>query len=112
MELTLEQSWIVRGRYYGFPECCISGFLEYCAKLDDLLEKKDFTGFKLLKDSKLDNPLLGTGYVPCSKCESKRPSELTATISKSRRARLPFPETEEYEVELEHIQSMIEELLK
>lgn len=90
---TLKESWTIRGRYYGFPECCIQSFLTL-----------SHVGGP---DRKLD----GTGYIPCLDCNEKSEEELIAQITANRKSRLPFPKTEKDKIENEHLHSIIKDLL-
>lgn len=66
--------WVILGRFFGYPECCINAF-------------KNFE--HIGGDSrKLD----GTGYIPCATCNKKSTKFLIDVINKKRISRLPFPE--------------------
>lgn len=87
---TLDESWKIRGRYYGYPECCIESFIN----LEHL--------------GSPDRKLKGTGYVPCAKCDSKTEVELIDIINSNRKAPRPFPREERDD---SHMMSIIQELI-
>lgn len=91
-EYTLEESWTIRGRYYGFPECCIESFLT------------------LSHVSGPDRKLDGTGYVPCLKCNEKSEEELIQIINSNRRSPRPFPE-DNWDLDEAHIGEILQELI-
>lgn len=70
----MSNTWLIRGRYYGYPECCIQSFLN----LDHLSDPEP-------------RKLKGTGYVPCKACNKKSEKKLIETIQSMRRALVPFP---------------------
>lgn len=67
-------SWDVFGKYYGFPQCCISEFHTDIHQLEGVPRK-----------------LNGSGYIPCSACNEKTEEELIATINSNRFEAQAFP---------------------
>lgn len=63
--------YLLLGKKYGYPECCINEFITY----SNLRTHSKF----------LDRKLHGTGYKPCLACNNKySENELIANINKNR----------------------------
>lgn len=63
---------VLQGKWYGYPRCCIREYIR-----DNFSDYKD--------DTRLGRKLIGTGYIPCSKCNSKYSTqELVDNINKNR----------------------------
>lgn len=92
IKFTLKESWLIRGRYYGYPDCCIQAFLE----LEHLSDPEP---------RKLD----GTGYVPCKDCNAKSEEDLKHMIQSKRKALMPFPN--ENKEDESHLNSVVKELI-
>lgn len=58
------KGWYLHGKYYGYPNCCIEAFL-------------------LGKQSQ-NSVFSGTGFLPCSECNKKNPSEVVKIINTNR----------------------------
>lgn len=93
---TIPESWTIRGRYFGFPECCIQEFLP----------RIDMSTEDMLKEEprKLD----GTGYMPCSVCNEKPEAELIKVINSNRRSPQAFPIEE---IDEKHMSSILKDLV-
>lgn len=74
-----QKHWIAQGIKFGYPLCCI---VEFCA-LEHLKDKKP-------------RQLEGTGYVPCSQCNTEFGlMQLVSHINETRDPSLmPFPNEE------------------
>lgn len=83
--------WVFSGLFYGYPLCCIKEFNE--------LKHLHLKHFKLI----------GTGYVPCSKCRSKSKAELIKVITDNRFDPKPFPEESEWDEREEFVKRLIKE---
>lgn len=70
-----------RGIFLGYPKCCVKEFMDILeGNIPEDLEKRK---------------LRGTGYVPCSECNSKyTEKELIDRIDSARRVDLVFPQNE------------------
>lgn len=73
-----DNSWLIKGKYYGYPVCCIKSFVE----------------LKHLK-KEWPNKFAGTGYIPCEACAKHLTMlEMQANINANRDKGLaPFPAT-------------------
>lgn len=77
----LDPYFAATGLFFGFPECCIEGFIT------DYNEKT--------KVHYPEAPFIGTGFVPCICCAESATHnwpEFKAKIEKNRISTLPFPE--------------------
>lgn len=81
--------WVFTGLFYGYPLCCI----------------KEFAGGEHIGIGNF--VLIGTGYVPCSKCRNKTAEELIKVISKNRSDPLPFPEESEWDERESYVENII-----
>lgn len=71
--------WVAQGTTFGYPKCCINHFIHNAAPTDEWAEYQK------------DNPLAGTGFVPCPVCKDK-PVEVMVQIKTHRDTSLPpFP---------------------
>lgn len=74
---------LARGRYYGYPPCCV----RYFALIR--LAGADPRGY----GRNVKFPLDGSGYIPCPTCEATyTDEELIARIAEYRLSPHPFPE--------------------
>lgn len=74
--------WVFMGKYFGFPDCCIKNFCSGGSKQSSLFD--------------------GTGYVPCSSCNSKITTpqavqEFTDTINAKRYHNYVFNTNDNFE---------------
>lgn len=77
MKLDPLDPWVLLGRYFGYPECCITEFCNIPAFMDD--KNRD------IRIEKAGD----TGFVPCGKC-AKSDTELKDLI-KDRKCPTEFP---------------------
>ena len=62
-DLTIK-GWWLQGKYFGYPNCCIEAFI---------------------KDKQQQNSVfLGTGFLPCQKCNKQTPKVLIEKINTNR----------------------------
>jgi len=71
-------NFVVKGLYFGYPECCIDEFV-----------RSFIDGFAVKCKRRKFN---GTGFVPCAACNKKSKKEILAYIKSHRQCKLPFPQ--------------------
>lgn len=71
------------GNHFGYPKCCTESFIN---RMDAYAIVADIGG-QILWD---DRQLAGTGFIPCSDCDSKTEEELIVEINSNRLDVHPF----------------------
>ena len=58
------KGWKLFGKYYGYPNCCITALMK--------------------GEQHKDNVFVGTGFLPCCSCSNKNPFEIVDIINTNR----------------------------
>lgn len=73
--------WRVWGKWYGYPPCCIDEMLHHYTKNTD----------KEYGETNKHRKLIGTGFIPCNKCNKLKVSQIERKIAMNRLCSEAFP---------------------
>lgn len=81
--------YAIWGKYFGFPLCCTSAFVEHEKNSD--IPYGQYVGKR---------KFYGTGFIPCMQCNEKTEKDLKIEIQKNRLCETAFPQEVSFEKSL------------
>jgi hypothetical protein len=84
--------WRVWGKWYGYPSCCT----------DEMLHHYTREVQKEYGESNNHRKLIGTGFIPCSKCNKMTIRQIEDKITLDRLSKARFPSSN-FKIELQEL---------